>query len=120
MVSRDKGFAGDDLKTLERFMGALEPFRTLRHTIPLQYVWSFLLVASEEGLSVDEYAERAGVQQSVMSRHLLDIGDRNRHMDEGFGLVSSRPNPLNMRKSEIYLTPKGRAVANNIIRLLRK
>jgi hypothetical protein len=37
---------------------------------------------------VVDYAKRAGVSVSVMSRHLLDIGERNRHMEEGFRLVT--------------------------------
>jgi hypothetical protein len=37
----------------------------------------------------------------------LDIGERNRHMEEGFGLVAARNNPMNLRKKEYFLTDKG-------------
>ncbi len=97
-------------------MGSLEPFRALRATMPLQYVYAFLLVAEEEGLGVGEYAQRAGVSVSVMSRHLLDIGDRNRHMEEGFGLVTYRANPVNLRQHEYMLTDKGRALLHKHLR----
>jgi DNA-binding MarR family transcriptional regulator len=90
-----------------------------RDTMPLQYFTTFLLVALNEGLSVKEYAELAQVSTSVMSRHLLDIGDRNRHMTEGFGLVTSRPHPMELRKHEVFLTPKGRALLHNMIRIQR-
>jgi len=100
-------------------LAALEPFRALRQTMPLQYIVSFLLVALEEGKGVNEYAERAGVGTSVMSRHLLDIGERNRHMEEGFGLVTQRPDPMELRKHQMMLTPKGRAVAHQIARHLK-
>ena len=36
-----------------------------------------------------------------MSRNLLDIGEHNRHMEEGFGLVNARNNPMNLREKGI-------------------
>jgi DNA-binding MarR family transcriptional regulator len=84
--------------------------------MPLQYVTTFLLVALNEGRGVTEYAEMAGVSQSVMSRHLLDIGERDRYMEKGFGLITYRPNPFELRKHEVFLTDKGRALAHEIVR----
>jgi DNA-binding MarR family transcriptional regulator len=109
----------DTKNAMHDMLAALEPFRALRQTMPLQYIVSFLLVALDEGRGVNEYAERAGVGTSVMSRHLLDIGERNRHMEEGFGLVTQRPDPMELRKHQMMLTPKGRAVAHQIARHLR-
>jgi DNA-binding MarR family transcriptional regulator len=100
-------------------LAALEPFRALRQTMPLQYIVSFLLVALDEGRSVNEYAERAGVGTSVMSRHLLDIGERNRNKEEGFGLVTQRADPMELRKHQMMLTPKGRVVAHQIARHIK-
>jgi tetratricopeptide (TPR) repeat protein len=85
-----------------------------RKTMPVQYIDAFLLVVIEEGLSVNDYAERAGVSKSVMSRHLLDIGDFTRDHQPGFGLVTSRPHPFELRRHEILLTPVGRANAYNV------
>ena len=36
------------------------------------------MVAEDEGLSVQEYARRANMSMSTMSRKLLDIGERPR------------------------------------------
>jgi len=101
-------------------LGALDPFRAIRSTMPLQYVVAFLLVAQEELLGVGEYAERAGVSVSVMSRHLLDIGERNRHLEKGFGLVTYRANPMELRKHEYMLTDRGRALLHQITRQLER
>jgi DNA-binding MarR family transcriptional regulator len=65
---------------------------------------------------VRDYAERSDVSASVMSRHLLDIGERNRHMQPGWGLVTYRPNPLELRKLEYWLTPKGRLLLHAVAR----
>jgi DNA-binding MarR family transcriptional regulator len=113
-----QSLAEPEKEAMARLMGALEPFRALRGTMPLQYVFAFLLVALEEGEGTSEYARRAGVSQSVMSRHLLDIGDRNRHMMEGFGLITQRQDPMNLSKHQCMLTPKGRALAHQIVRAL--
>ena len=48
------------------------------------------------------------------------IGERNRHMEEGFGLVTARNNPINLREKEYYLTDKGRALLHSIMRQLKK
>jgi len=107
-------------RALQRLMAAIEHFRSIRHTMPLQYVHTFLLVARNEGLSLREYAEQAGVANSVMSRHLQDIGDRNRAMEPGFGLVTYRPHPMELRKHEYFLTPVGKALAHKIARTMER
>jgi hypothetical protein len=70
----------EEQKSLRSMLRALQPFRELRQDMPLQYVASFLWVAVNEGLGVTDYAQRAGVAQSVMTRHLLDLGERDRRM----------------------------------------
>jgi DNA-binding MarR family transcriptional regulator len=110
----------EEKRVLRGFLAALEPFRAIRPTMPLQYVVAFLLAALHEGEGVSELATKAGVGQSVMSRHLLDIGDRNRHMEEGFGLVTQRPDPMELRKHQVLLSNTGKAVAHKIIRALEK
>jgi DNA-binding MarR family transcriptional regulator len=101
-------------------LGTLEPFKDLKSEIPHQVVLTFLLVACKQGLSVTDYAQRAGVSKSVMSRHLLDLGERNRHMEPGLGLVVSKPSPLELRRHEVYLTPKGKAMLARMQRELER
>jgi DNA-binding MarR family transcriptional regulator len=110
----------EDLSAVNNFLGALQPLFDLKGTLPARSIQAFLLVALEGGLSVGAYAERAGISMSTMSRNLLDIGDRNRHMEEGFKLVTSRNNPMNLREKEYFLTDKGRAVIHQIKRQLRR
>jgi DNA-binding MarR family transcriptional regulator len=54
-----------------------------------------------------------------MSRHLLDIGPRMRNQSAGFSLVETRPNMQELRRHEVFLTPKGRALAERILRFWR-
>lgn len=108
----------DELKSLVKLTRALTTFKIVNEKMPLQYVLSFLAVATDEGKGVLEYANKLNVSNSTMSRHLLDIGPRNRNMEPGYGLVQYRANPMELRKHEYYVTPKGRQLLTHIIRAL--
>ena len=84
--------------------------------MPLQYVKAFLLVAMDEGQNVTEYARRADISPSLMTRHLADLGDVNRYHEEGFGLVEHFPGVNDKRFRFVRLTPKGRGVVGQIVR----
>jgi DNA-binding MarR family transcriptional regulator len=113
---RRQKLSPEEKEHIRALLAALELFREIRSTMPLQYVIAYLRVALEEGKGVTEYGKEVGVSQAVMSRHLLDIGDRNRYMTEGFGLITKRPDPMELRK----LTEKGEALAHQVIRALRR
>jgi len=119
-LSVSKPVTERELVAVTAFARCCDLFLAIRSTMPMQYVRAFYLVASDEGLGVGEYARRAGVSISVMSRHLLDIGERNRYMEPGFGLVSFRPDPMNYSKHQIFLTDKGRELAHRIDQIIRK
>lgn len=108
----------EERRGLATLLNALEPFFAERETIPAQLIKSFLIAAMHEGEGVTELGKRAGVSQSVMSRHLLDIGDRNRHMQEGFGWVTHKTDPMELRKREVVLTHKGTALVHKVLRAL--
>jgi DNA-binding MarR family transcriptional regulator len=115
-----QSLSDDEKAVLQDLLAALECFRELRRDMPLQYVVSYLLVALEEGLGPTEYGTKIGVSQPVMSRHLLDIGDRNRNKTEGFGLITQRPDPMHLSKHQALLTGKGKALAHRLVRHLTK
>jgi len=110
----------DDERTiLKNVMHLMDAFRVVRPTMPLQHAYTFLLVAAEEGLGVQDYAKRARVAQTVMTRHLLDIGLMNRKRQPGYGLVTQRSHPLDLRKHQTFLTSEGRSLLHKIIRSVR-
>jgi DNA-binding MarR family transcriptional regulator len=120
MTSEFKPSLNEEEKAFARaLLLALEPFRNIRSTMPLQYVYTFLLVATEEGRGVTEYAHKAGVSLTVMTRHLLDIGDRNRQREEGFGLVVQERDRHDLRRHNARITPEGKALMHKIITALK-
>jgi len=115
-VDRRQSMNADEKKKLESWLQGLDMFLALRHTLPGHYMRAFLLVALDEGKGVTEYATLSGVAQSVMSRHLSDLGDKDRNGRPGYGLLTMRMDPLNLRRHQVMLTNKGRAIAAAIIR----
>lgn len=105
----------EERAVLVNTLKALEPFANLRHTMPLQYVTAFMLVATDEGLNVTEYARRAGTSQSLMTRHLADLGTTNRYHEAGFGLVESFEDVMDRRHKLIRLSAKGRGICAQIV-----
>lgn len=87
--------------------------------LPVGKVISLLTVALKEGLTVDEYAKRAGISATTMSRHLLDLGPVDRNGAPGRGLVDGRTNITNQREKIYGLTPKGRELLAKVIGGLR-
>jgi hypothetical protein len=47
-----------------------------------------------------------------MTRHLLDIGDRNRAREEGFRWVTQERDTFDLRRHATRVTPSGRALLN--------
>ena len=95
-------------------------FKAYRDTMPLQYAITFMEIARNEGKMVQDYSQALGVSQSVMSRHLQDLGDLSRSYEEGFGLIQTSVDPLNRRAYRVTLTDKGRAFARQIYATMRK
>lgn len=106
----------EERAVLNAHLRAIEPFKNLRETMPLQYVTAFLLVATEEGQNITWYAKQAGISQALMVRHLADLGDVNRYHNEGLGLVEQFDDPMDKRFRLMRLTAKGRGVVAQIFR----
>jgi DNA-binding MarR family transcriptional regulator len=107
-------FSEDEKDAARSLLAALEPFRAMRPTIPLQYVLLFLNIVLEEGKSVSEYERDLGTPQTVMSRHLKEIGERTRSKQEGLGLVRQHTDINDMRRHLVNVTPLGKATMHKV------
>jgi DNA-binding MarR family transcriptional regulator len=122
-VSAPRARFGRTRKEVVRtLLWAIEPFLELResHSIPLPYATTFLMVALDEGKGVNALAREAGKHRSTMSRYLRDIGARARNGGPGLGLVSVEEHPDDPLRTQVFLTPKGRTLAKEVFRRLRK
>jgi DNA-binding MarR family transcriptional regulator len=99
---------------------ALKPFHDLNSTMPLQYVTAFLQVAIKEGQTVSEYANLSGTSQSLMTRHLADLGTLNRHHEAGYDLVEAKDDPMDRRTKRNQLTAKGQRLVGQLLGALSR
>jgi len=109
----------DQAAVMKRTYAALRAFREYRETMPLQYVTVLLLVASDEHQNFSTYATRIGTSQSLMSRHIADLGSVNRYHKPGFGLVETYDDLMDRRNKLIRLTPKGRSIVYKMCEALQ-
>jgi DNA-binding MarR family transcriptional regulator len=101
----------EELNAVVALIHPLREFTQYGARMHAQYIKALLLVAREEGKSVDEYAALAGLSAAQMSRLLVELGEHH----NGFGLVVTRRCPMELRKKEASLTPKGREMANRML-----
>lgn len=87
--------------------------------MPIQQAIAFVLVGLNEGASLKELVKIADVKQATMSRHLIDMGTRNRHLETGYNLVACRQDPMELRKNQYTLSPKGQALIAKIIKRIK-
>lgn len=106
----------DDLNkaSLRRLVRVLQQFREIRSTIPAHLIEALMRVAIDEGKNVKTYARESGVSTSTMSRHLLDLGSEFRSGEPGLGLIEKRISSRSLREQEVYLTFKGRQIAEEV------
>jgi hypothetical protein len=109
-----------DKSAVQALLRALKPLSDIRGTrMPLSYVLVFLTVALDEGKSVGGYSRALGIKNRLtMSRFLKHIGRGGRNGSDGIELVTSRPDPSVYQDTQIFLTAKGRAIADQISREL--
>jgi DNA-binding MarR family transcriptional regulator len=97
-------------------MRSLEILRGLDSDMPLAQAICLLLIADNEGLSLKDLAEKAGIGMASASRYVAYFGKPHPGLGHksGLGLVVATEDPLERRKKTITLTAKGRALINKL------
>lgn len=104
--------ASKALRKVDRVLSAIRAASS--SSVPVQLVHTFILVAENEGAGVVELSEKAGATKGTMSRHLLDLSDRLRSGEPGYGLLQRTPDPTNLRSVSYTLTSKGKLLKRQI------
>lgn len=106
-------------KSLLKLSRLMELFRsTLDETVPIQLVHTFLVAARNEGKGVVELSELVGTNKSTMSRHLLDLADRLRNKQPGYGVLERKTGGQDLRAVTYKVTHKGRLILSQATALL--
>ncbi len=95
-------------------------FLRLRERLPASHIGTFLKVATNEGATVSELAVKCSVSGAVMSRHLGELGGRNRRGGAGLGLIAVvQEIHGDRRERRVVLTARGVAIARQAIAAAR-
>jgi DNA-binding MarR family transcriptional regulator len=97
----------------------LQAFREVDPEMPIGAARSFLLIATEQGLSVTDLKARGGNALSSASRYHRYLGDADRRGRPGMGLVKASQSHEDTRRKALRLTPKGRRLMGQLEVILR-
>jgi DNA-binding MarR family transcriptional regulator len=105
----------EDNATAKAIFMAIDPLVKQAPNMNLQQFHSLLRVMMEEGKGVTEYAHEAGLYKTVMTRHLLDLSQRDRYGGgEGLDLIYQRRDDKDLRINRAWVNRKGVALLRNM------
>lgn len=107
-----------DAAAMRKVQRIIEAFQRIDHKIPSTYIAAFIAVALDPGKGPTQYAKALNSTQPLVSRFLLEIGQKSRYRDEPLGLVDRDVSPHSLREQEYFLTPRGRALVQEIVDIL--
>jgi DNA-binding MarR family transcriptional regulator len=116
---QDQNMTDKEVLAAKKADRLLSQFRTsIDPNIPAQMLQTFMTVALNEGKSLTQIAELVSSNISTTSRHLLELGERNRRMQPGYNLVARTTDPMNLRQNAYTLTVKGKLLLANVIKIM--
>jgi DNA-binding MarR family transcriptional regulator len=110
------------MRTRNALLKAMQAFKALDPRISVNEVIAFLYAAENEGLSVQDVADLAGMTQSTASRSLRALGPAASPWSQppSVGLIEAFLNPHDGRSHVIHLTPQGRAFRERLDEIIRE
>jgi DNA-binding MarR family transcriptional regulator len=109
------------MRSRSALLQALHAFKALDPRISVNEVIAFLYAAENEGVSVQEVADLAGMSQSTASRSLRALGPRDSPWSQppAVGLIEAYLNPYDGRSHVIHLSPAGREFRERLDAIIR-
>lgn len=103
---------------VETLLRIVSRFRGLDPDISFSVAHVFLLVAhaGDDGISLTDIADKAGLGLSTVSRHAAYLGKINRHHEEGLQIIQTHEDPMERRRRLATLTGKGKAFMNQLMK----
>jgi len=100
---------------------AIALFKAMDARVSVNEVICFLYAAENEGLTVQDMADLAGMTQSTASRSLRALGPPESPWSQppALGLLEAYLNPTDARSHVIHLTAAGRALRDRLDAIIR-
>lgn len=110
------------MRSRNAVLQALCLFKGLDARVSVNEVIAFLYAAENEGLTVQDMADVAGMTQSTASRSLRALGPAESPWSQApaLGLVEAYLNPHDGRSHVIHLTAHGRELRDRLDAIIRE
>ncbi|MCI5061253.1 MAG: MarR family transcriptional regulator [Alphaproteobacteria bacterium] len=105
------------MKKLNKLKNALAELSEIDTEFPLQWALVFIEIAQNEGASLKDIAEVTGISMSVMSRTIGALSN-SRRMGKPYGVVIVKLAKDDRRRKELYLSAKGKRLADKMLKAL--
>lgn len=100
---------------IHRLMAAIEIARADDPVMPIQMLQTFLAIARQPGISMQQLGAILKTSQASCSRNVAALGKWHKFGEPGLDLVEALEDPVERRRKIMFLTPKGRARAQEIL-----
>jgi DNA-binding MarR family transcriptional regulator len=100
---------------IHRLMAAIEIARAEDPVMPIQMLQTFLAVARQPGITMQQLGEILKTSQASCSRNVAALGKWHKFGEPGLDLVEAVEDPVERRRKIMFLTPKGRARVQEVL-----
>jgi DNA-binding MarR family transcriptional regulator len=100
---------------LSKLLQVISTLRKGGEQMPIQMAHVFLVVMARPGITMAQLAEEVGLSQSSCSRNVAALGEWHRLGKPGYGLIEATNDPNEGRRLIMFLSPKGRQLARQLI-----
>lgn len=102
---------------IEKFTTLLRELQKIDLEFPLQYAICLFEIALNEGLCLTDLSEKTGMPLSTISR-ITSAFAKEKARGKNYRLVQVKISPKERRKKQLFLTKKGRDIANSISNIM--
>ncbi|MBV9288574.1 MAG: winged helix-turn-helix transcriptional regulator [Hyphomicrobiales bacterium] len=100
---------------IHRLMAVVELVRGDDPVMPIQMLQTFLAVAKQPGISMQQLGEILKTSQASCSRNVAALGKWHKFGEPGLDLVEAVEDPVERRRKIMFLTAKGRVRVQEIL-----
>ena len=100
---------------IHRLIAVIEITRAEDPVMPIQMLQTFLAVARQPGITMYQLGEILKTSQASCSRNVAALSKWHKFGEPGLDLVEGVEDPVERRRKIIFLTPKGRALVQEIL-----
>jgi DNA-binding MarR family transcriptional regulator len=102
----------------DRLRKAIDVLRLFDRQVPAQVISTFFYIASHDGCNGNDVSKALNMTSSSISRCTDWLSDYHRLGKPGMGLIVKKTDNLDLRTRQLFLTPKGRSVVDQISDIL--